>query len=210
MAEHAGAYFLGGSPCAGKSTVAALLATEYGLRVYSCDAAFERHAASATESRSLTLARLRRMNWDAIFLRPLGPMTRDAVLACAEAFAFAVADLAALPPGPPVLAEGMTLLPACVASLGPAALARAAWLVPAPGFQRAHYARRPWARAVVGRTADPTVAFENWMRRDEASARLVRAQARRVGAPVRVVREGEPVDVVAAWVAARLGLGAER
>ena len=49
MAEHAGTYFLGGSPCAEKSTVAALLAREHGLRVYSCDAAFERHAEAATK-----------------------------------------------------------------------------------------------------------------------------------------------------------------
>jgi len=203
-------YYLEGSPCAGKSTVAAALAARHGLRVYSSDAEFGRHAEVADPARAPTLARLRGMTWDAVFLRSRGPMVRDAVLACAEAFVFVAADLAALPPGPPVLAEGMALLPACVASLGPEALAHAAWLVPAPAFQRAHYARRAWAGALAGQTADPAAAFENWMRRDEVSARLVRAQARRAGAAVRVVREGDPVEAVAAWAAERLGLAPDR
>ena len=198
--------WLGGSPCAGKSTVAALLAARHGLRVYSCDAAFDRHAASADPTAAPTLARLRGMTWDDVFLRPRRTMTRDAVAACAEAFPLVLADLAALPPGRLVIAEGMALLPECVAILGARALARAAWLVPAPAFQRAHYARRAWARELVEGTRDPATAFENWMRRDEASARLVRAQASRVGGALHVVRPDAVAEAVAAWVEARLGL----
>ena len=100
----------------------------------------------------------------------------------------------------------MAILPACVATLGPRALARAAWLVPTPAFQRAHYARRGWASEVVALTRDPASAFEGWMRRDETSARLVRAQARRVGGALRVVGSDTPVEVIAAWVERRIGL----
>jgi hypothetical protein len=195
--------WLGGSPCAGKSTVAAVLAARHGLHVYSCDAAFERHAANATTP---TLARLRAMTPDDLFLRRRSPMIRDAVTACVEAFPMVLADLAALPPGPPVLAEGMALLPLCIATLGASALPRAAWLVPAPAFQRAHYAQRSWARELVARTRDPAAAFEGWMRRDETSARLVQAQARRVSGAHLVVGSDTTVEAVAAWVEVRLGL----
>src|SRR4051812_44033795 len=36
--------WIGGSPCSGKSTVAAVIAAARGLPLYSCDDAFERHA----------------------------------------------------------------------------------------------------------------------------------------------------------------------
>jgi hypothetical protein len=149
------------------------------------------------------------MTWDDVFLRPRRAMTRDAVAACAEAFALVLADLAALPPGPPVLAEGMALLPTCVASLDHRALARAAWLVPTSAFQRAHYAQRAWSWELVARTRDPAAAYESWMQRDEASARLVQAQARKVGGACLTVRFDTPVQVVAAWVEKRLGLAGQ-
>ena len=38
--------WIGGSPCSGKSTIAALLADRHGLRRYDCDAAFERTCAA--------------------------------------------------------------------------------------------------------------------------------------------------------------------
>jgi hypothetical protein len=199
--------WLGGTPCAGKSTVAQLLAERHGLRVYSCDAHFERHCAAADPAAQPTLAWLRGASWTEVFLRPLPLMVRDELAASRETFPMVIADLAAMPPGPPVLAEGMALLPECVASAveepGPA---RAAWLVPSPLFQRAHYARREWAAALVARLADPERAFENWMRRDEISARWVRAQARHLDLPVRVVGLSDTAETIAAWVAGQLGL----
>jgi hypothetical protein len=207
MAENLLAHvrWLGGSPCAGKSTVATLLAARHGLRLYACDDHFARHSAAADPVTAPTLARLRTASWEAIFLRPLRPMVRDAVGACREAFPMVLADLAALGPGPPVLAEGMALLPECVAALRPRP-AWAAWLVPAPAFQRAHYARRAWAGALVAGLPEPARAFEHWMRRDAASARWVRAEARRRGYPVREVDAGDTVEAVAAWAARQLGL----
>lgn len=204
-------YYLGGSPCAGKSTVATLLAMRHGLRVYHCDDVLQEHALSSDPVRTPTLARLGTMGWDAIFLRPLRPMARDALAASAEAFPLVLTAVAALPPGPPVLAEGMALLPECVATLGRAALARAAWLLPTPAFQRAHYARREWAQAIAAGTANPAAAFDNWMRRDELSGRLIRMQLRRLGAEaMRVVSEGDSIEAIAAWVAERLGLTVRR
>jgi hypothetical protein len=196
--------WLGGSPCSGKSTVAALLAERYGLRLYSCDSHFGRHSLAADLEGQPTLARLRAASWTEVFLRPLGPMVRDQITACREEFPMVLADLAALPPGPPVLAEGMALLPECLA-LRPRPQ-RAAWLVPAPAFQRAHYARRQWAASLVEGLAEPDRAFENWMRRDEVCARWVRAQTWRLGFPVCVVDDEHVITAVSAWVEHRLGL----
>ena len=198
-------FWLGGSPCAGKSTVAALLAERHGLRLYSCDSHFDRHRLSSDIARQPTLARFRAASWAEIFLQPLSAMVRDEIAAGREEFPMVVADLAALPPGKPVLAEGTALLPECVAPLRPRPH-RAAWLVPSTAFQRAHYARREWAALLVAGLPDPDRAFENWMRRDEVYARWVRAQARRFGYPVYVVDSWHAITAVTAWVEHQFGL----
>lgn len=197
--------WLGGSPCAGKSTVAALLVQRHGLRLYSCDAHFDQHSTAADPTAHPTLARLRAASSAEVFLRPLDAMVRDAVTACREVFPMVQADLATLPPGPPVLAEGMALLPECVTALRPRPQ-RAAWLVPTPTFQRAHYARREWAVSLLAGLAQPDSAFENWMRRDDVSARWVRKQAQRLRCPVCVVDHAQSIAAVTAWVERRLGL----
>jgi hypothetical protein len=186
--------------------VAALLAERHGLRLYSSDAQFDRHRGAADPVTQPTLAWLRTASWAEVFLRPLGPMVRDAIAACHEAFPMVIADLAALPGGQPLLAEGMALLPECVAALE-SRPPRAAWLVPAPAFQRAHYARREWATSLLAGLRESDLAFENWMRRDEVSARWVRTQARRLGCAVCAVDDGQSIEAVSGWVERQLGLG---
>jgi hypothetical protein len=197
--------WLGGSPCAGKSTIAAILAEQHGLRLYSCDAEFARHIETADSYHQPTLSRLRGLSAAEVFDRPLKPMVRDAVLACVEQFAMIAADLAAMPSGPPVLAEGMPLLPASVMALR-SRPAYAAWLVPAPDFQRAHYGRREWAASLMAGMSDPDRVFEKWMRRDEICARWVRGQASKLHLPVYVIENDETLDAVTAWAERQLGL----
>jgi hypothetical protein len=135
-------------------------------------------------------------------------MVRDAVLACREAFAMVLSDLTALPVGPPVLAEGMAILPECVATIQPTA-GRRGFLVPTRSFQRSHYARREWAVALVARLPTPDRAFENWMRRDEVSARWIRLEATRHGYPVRKVDDGDSIEEVVTWVEQQMNLAAQ-
>jgi hypothetical protein len=152
--------------------------------------------------------RFRAASWTDIFLQPLSNMVRDEIAAGREEFPMVVADLAALPPGKPVLAEGTALLPGCVAALRPRP-DRVAWLVPSAAFQRAHYTRRDWAASLVAGLPEPDRAFENWMRRDQVYARWVRAQARRHGYPAYVVENGHAITAVTTWVEHQLGLASE-
>ncbi|MEU8662863.1 hypothetical protein [Actinoplanes philippinensis] len=49
-----GLWWIGGSPCAGKSTVAGRIAGRRGVPVYSCDDAFDRHADGGPVLRKVT------------------------------------------------------------------------------------------------------------------------------------------------------------
>jgi len=197
--------WLGGSPCSGKSTATDALAARHGLQVYHCDAEFERHAREANEREHPTFRRIGAMTPEEIFLRPLAEMVRDAIELCREEFGMIEADLAALPHWPPVVAEGTALLPECVAAL-PHRPARAAWMVPTEPFQREHYARRPWAVALVGGLSDPSRAFDLWMGRDAAVARHVSRRATALGFEALEVDGTLTLEDSLAWVERRLGL----
>lgn len=64
-------YWLGGSPCAGKSSVADLLAERYSLAVYRCDDAFYRHTQICNPQDQPSLHAISTMSWDQIWMRPV-------------------------------------------------------------------------------------------------------------------------------------------
>jgi hypothetical protein len=94
-----------------------------------------------------------------------------------EGFDLVLDDLLALPPDPPVLAEGFSLLPRLVAPL----LSRpqqAVWLLPAPEFRRAAFESRGSTWTIPNRTSDPQRALANLLARDQLFTEELRDQAR--------------------------------
>ncbi|GAA2383132.1 hypothetical protein [Dactylosporangium salmoneum] len=165
-------WWIGGSPCSGKSTVAGLLAAARGATLYSCDDAFERHAAGPA------FAKVAAMGVAARLAQPVEVQVADVLQLYRDEFPLILRDLAAVPG--PVLAEGAALLPELLAAHKVPAT-HAVWIVPTEPFQRRYYARRPWARALLAATPDPDASFDRWMRRDAAFARLIATQARAAG-----------------------------
>jgi 2-phosphoglycerate kinase len=165
--------WIGGSPCSGKSTVAAAIAAARGLPLYSCDDAFERHAVVGGP----TLKKVAGMTIGARLAQPIDVQVEDVFRLYREEFDLILRDLDAI--GPAVV-EGAALLPELLAGHG-AAGDRAVWMVPTEAFQRRHYAARTWARDMVAGTADPGEAFDRWMRRDAVFAMRVAEQARELG-----------------------------
>ena len=218
--------WLGGAPCAGKSTVASALARRFGLRVFALDALADAHAlptaVRGTPALERLALRLADPAWPSWFLHDPATLAREELGLSAEVFALAVDALDAMPVGPPILVEGTAALPACVvgwaaASKGRPPIARsegapgAAWLVPAADFHTACYERREWARTLVGRTSDSTLAYRNWRDRDMLVARFVRRDALRRGLPMlevggRPESTNAPINDTVTWTARALGL----
>lgn len=193
-------YRIGGSPCAGKSSVAALLAQTHGLRYVQCDAgsgdrmrqmagqglaAYDELAALSTCER---LARTPQWQCD----RAVGLFH--------EQFPFL---LATLPDRADVLVEGADLLPEL---LGDHPVDAAIWIVPTPEFQVRHYTARPWVADHLAGCPDPAAAFASWMRRDMLFAEHVRAGAAAIGGRVLVVDGSRTVAAAADEVARHFGL----
>lgn len=197
-------YWLGGSPCAGKSTVAEMLAHAYDWHYINCDSRFGEHQRRSDPHRQPTLHRLATLTSDEIWLTPVADQVARVIAIYREEFPLLLADLAAAPTDRPILLEGAALLPELVAPR--AAVGHAAWLVPTAAFQQYHYAQRPWIRDVLKECSDPAQAFANWMQRDERFAHYVATTAQQHGLPLLEVDGTQTVDQNATWVATQWGL----
>lgn len=166
--------YLGGSPCAGKSSVAEILAADYGLNYLRLDDKLDSHIQSASPDTQPIMASLCDATCDEIWLMPPTQQTRREIQFYLEEFPLHQQDI--LQAHKPLLVEAAALLPCLVAPLI-STKQDVLYMVPTAQFQRKHYSQRPWVAEVLRDCSDPEQAFDNWMRRDEQFARWVRRSA---------------------------------
>ena len=198
-------YWIGGSPGAGKSTIARRLTAGCGLHLYDTDEAMADHARRSTPEDSPELARFAAMDMDERWLdRSPQTMLDTFHWFRGEGFPLIVEDLRALPPVPPVVAEGFRLLPHLVRPV--AAPGRAVWLLPSADFREAAFARRGSTWKIPGRTSDPPRARRNLLERDRMFDERIRAEVERLGLPAIEVTTGVTEAGLTARVAEIFGL----
>ena len=200
-------YWVGGSPCSGKSSIVSLLARRYGLQEYHCDDHYEEHLQRADPDRHPRLFNARNVTWDEVWMHPVDYLVAREFAFYREEFEMVVADLLSLPAASPIIAEGAALLPECVAPLltDPS---HAIWVVPTEEFQRKAYAGREWVADILGQCSRPQEAWENWMGRDAGFARQVKQEAISRGLAVLQVDGSRSIEENAAVVEAQFALGA--
>jgi hypothetical protein len=202
-------YWIGGSPCSGKSSIVERLSERHAFRSYRADDAFPAHATQAGADAQPHLYRVARMSWDEIWGRPVEVLLQDEIAVYREEWAMIVDDLLALPDDKPIIAEGAALLPERVQDVL-AERRHAIWIVPTEAFQRETYARRgEWVGEILAQCTRPEQAFENWMARDAAYAQWTQREAGRLGLDVHIIDGRRSIDETAALVGARFGLDAK-
>jgi hypothetical protein len=199
-------YWIGGSPCAGKSSIARLLSDHYGFVLYSLDEVLEGQLGRLSRAHQPALTRWLESSWDERWMKPLDALLEDAMACYREHFALVLDDLRAFPPGKTVLVEGTAILPDAIMALS-VARHRATWMTPTAEFQWDHYQRRSWARQILSGCRDPEAAFVNWMRRDAEFARWIRREVARLELDVVVVDGAESIHDNALRTALHFGLG---
>lgn len=162
-------YWIGGSPCAGKTSIARKLAEDYQLTYYKCDDCYEEHMARSTPNLHPTMYEIIDLTWNQAWStrfcsNPVNELIDHVVRIYEEQFQLIVEDLLKRPKSAKILVEGAALLPELAAPL----LLKpnqAIWVVPTPEFQLKHYAKREWIHDVLKNYPDPEHAFSNWMKR---------------------------------------------
>jgi hypothetical protein len=169
--------WIGGGSGAGKSTVARQLAADHGLRLYHTEP-FSKLVDRVDPGATPLLLGFMAMDMDERWvIRPPEVMLETFHGFQGEGFDLVIDDLLALPPDPPVLAEGFSLLPRLVAPL----LSRprqAVWLLPTPEFRRAAFESRGSTWTIPNKTSDRQRALANLLARDQLFTEQLRAQAR--------------------------------
>lgn len=196
--------WLGGGSGAGKSTVAARLAVEHGLQVYSADEAMAGHARRTSVQDSPRLAEFLAMSMDQRWCdRSPEVMLETFHWYRGEAFGLIVEDLLALPPTP-IIVEGFRLLPHLVQPL--AHPGRAAWLLPSPRLRRMALVARGSLWEIAERTSDPDRALANLLERDAMFTDRLRTSVHPLALPAVEIDTDVSLDTVTTRVAAILGL----
>jgi 2-phosphoglycerate kinase len=178
-------HFIGGGSGGGKSTIARRLAAKHGLQLYDAEQ-FSRYAPRTTPANSPLLHAFMAMDMDERWLNRSPRLMFDTFHAFhGEQFDLIVEDLLALPVTPPIIAEGFTLLPRCVAPLLSSSQ-QAVWLLPTPEFRRVAFDSRGSTWDIPRKTSDPERALANLLARDALFTEAVLHEATDLG--LRVIR----------------------
>ncbi len=192
--------FVGGSPCAGKSTVCDLFAQKHGLAQYHCDEHYQQHLERARDGQ--TLKTFQDRSWLQAMTRPLEMMIADELQANRELGEFALEDVHKLEGQ--VIAEGMPFMPDLMASLE--LEVKPVYLIPTSSFQREHYAKREWAWKLLEQTQNPQETFERWMSRDSSTAVWIATRARSLGFAVLEVDGSMTILETLYWLEQQFGV----
>jgi 2-phosphoglycerate kinase len=173
-------FWLGGPPCAGKTSISEFLASQFDLDLYHVDEAFEAHARHFDSILHPSLTKWCAASWNERWMQPIDSLVRDAIACYQEHFTLILEDVLSAPTHKPLLVEGTALLPGQVARVL-SDKSRAMWIIPTTDFQRRHYSRREWVGGILEQCDNPEAAFNNWMAREAEFARWVTAEAAALG-----------------------------
>lgn len=198
-------YFIGGSPCSGKSTVAEALSARYGFDYFKVDDHLEEYLNRGAAAGKEACARIAGMSPEQIWIRNPLVQCKEELLIYEEIFAYILSDLEQLDGQKGIITEGAAYLPALAKRCGIPA-DRYLSITPTKAFQVSHYQKREWVPYVLAECSDKAKAFENWMERDALFAKAVQQQCQALGY-ASVINNGEqPVEMLIDRAVAHFGL----
>ena len=168
-------YYIGGSPCSGKSTVAGALAECYGLTYFKADNHLEEFTARGAAEGMPVCQRILRMTADETWMRPPAVQCQEELDYYREIAPFVMEKLHRLQASR-IIAEGAAFLPSLMTDA-----AHYIAIIPRREFQISRYSQRPWVPHVLRDCTDQEAAFDNWMERDALFAEAIRKQCAKSG-----------------------------
>lgn len=170
-------YWIGGSPCCGKSTISELLVKEFGFVLYKCDDHLERYIEEGAAAGIDIMKKYKSMNMDEIWLhREVEEQVQDELEYYRHALKIIKEELIRNYSGKNVLVEGASILPEFIKNEG-IDHNKYVCIVPTKEFQVDKYSKREWVKGYLSNCTDPKKAFKNWMERDAKFAQIVTKNA---------------------------------
>lgn len=186
-------YWIGGSPCSGKSSIAEKLAQEFSLLYYKCDDHMLNHINRGAQNDILIMKKYSMMSKDENWLRDVESQVTDVLEFYRNSFDYILDDLSQVSSDNVVLVEGAAILPELIMKhlIDPQ---KYICLVPTPEFQLIKYPEREWVKEYLRDCSDPPLAFSNWMKRDMMFANEISKSAKELDLIVLSVDGSKTMD----------------
>lgn len=167
-------YYIGGSPCSGKSTIAEILSAKYNLHYFKVDDFLDKYTKLGALKGYEICKKQDRMNAEEIWMREPTLQCREEFIFYEEIFEFVLEDLNQIK-SKEIITEGAAYLPKLMKRLNVSS-DRYISIIPSKDFQVSHYKKRVWVPFVLEGCRDKETAFSNWMERDILFAEEVQKQ----------------------------------
>lgn len=200
-------YYIGGSPCSGKSTIAQILSAKYNLYYFKADDYLEQYAKSGDLKGYKICRKQCSMSAEEIWMREPVLQCEEELMFYREIFEFIQKELRRLADMQhgSILTEGAAYLPELMEKIN-ISKNRYLSIIPSSEFQVSHYRKREWISSVLEGCQDKEAAFSNWMKRDIMFAKEVQKQCER-GNFKYIINDGSMrTDELARRTAAYFGL----
>jgi len=176
-------YWIGGSACAGKSTLANMIADQYEMEIYSCDEHFNEHLNYISSISHPAMHKVSKMTAnEAFYERDIVEQLKVYTDSFKEDFQFVINDISNKNTKS-IVVEGNQLLPSLVYPYLKTNH-KAIWIIPTENFQIEFYKKRDWLQSILESTENPIVSFDNWMKRDALFAKYVYEEANNLNLPI--------------------------
>ena len=170
-------YFIGGSPCSGKSSIAEKLSKEYNMDYYKIDDYEFQHINRSNSNDHPIMSKFKEIVWDEIWMRPVEVQVNEEWQFYIERFSMILEDLKSYYNNKPIIVEGAALLPELLKGIG-VENNKVIYLVPSKDFQVEYYSKRDFIHGILKERKNPEKAFSNWMERDHQFGKRVINQAK--------------------------------
>ena len=198
-------YYIGGSPCAGKSTVAEMLSKKYSLYYFKADDFLETYMKAGASQGDPICKKNAELDAEQIWMRDPGIQCQEEFAFYNEIFGYLSADLAKLSCKNGIVTEGAAYVPALM-QRAVIPYNRYIAVTPTEDFQIFHYKQRDFVSYVLQGCTDQEKAFANWMKRDLLFAKEVQKQCLEAHY-ASIVNDGSiDIDEFAKLVAVHFGL----
>ena len=197
-------YFIGGSPCSGKSTVTEILSKKYDLYYFKVDDFLDKYTKLGASKGYEICTKQETLSLEEIWMREPQLQCDEEFTFYEEIFEFVMDDLRKID-AKGIITEGAAFVPKLMKKIG-ISKDRYVSITPSEDFQITHYSQREWVPYVLEGCSDKDKAFSNWMGRDVLFAEEVRRQCGQEQY-MSIVNDGSiEVDKMVEMVASNFGL----
>jgi len=170
-------YFVGGSPCAGKSTICEILSKKFNLYYFKVDDYLDKYMKKVALNSETLCKKNLSMTSEEIWMRNPIIQKNDELSIYKEIFDSVIQDLEKINCDNDIITEGCAYLPTLVKELGILHNEYLA-IIPTKEFQVTHYRERQFVPYVLDGCSDKEKAFENWMERDFLFSKEIERQCK--------------------------------